>query len=225
MKDIKAVVFDMDGVIFDSERGCLNVWNELAEEYGLENMEEVFKRCIGTTVVATSQILRDAYGEDFDVPKFQKLASLRFHERFDDGRLPVLKGARELLIYLSEHKYIIGLASSTREATVKQQLTDAGLIGYFDYITCGDMLKVSKPEPDIYLLACKNLGVEPKNAIAIEDSFNGIRSAYRAGMIPFMVPDLIPADEEMEELSEEIFDDLLAVKAYFEEKDRNGGTE
>lgn len=218
MDGVKAVVFDMDGVIFDSERGCLNVWLQIAEEYGLENMEEVFKRCIGTTVVATSKILQDAYGEDFDVPGFQKLASERFHERFDDGRLPVLKGARELLIYLSEHGYIIGLASSTREATVRQQLTDAGLIGYFDYITCGDMLKVSKPEPDIYLLACKNLGVEPREAIAIEDSYNGIRSAYRAGMIPFMVPDLIPADEEMAELSAEIFDDLSAVKEYFENR-------
>lgn len=217
MKNVKAVVFDMDGVIFDSERGCLNVWKEIAEEHGLENMEEVFKRCIGTTVVATSEILRDAYGKDFDVSRFQKKASVMFHERFDDGRLPVLKGARELLIYLSEQKYIIGLASSTREATVKQQLTDAGLIGYFDYITCGDMLKVSKPEPDIYLLACKNLGVDPKEAIAIEDSYNGIRSAYRAGMIPFMVPDLIPADKEMEELSFKIFDDLFAVKEFLEE--------
>ena len=215
MEQKKKVVFDMDGVIFDSERGCLNIWKELAEENGLKDMEKVFIRCIGTTVVSTRKILKDAYGEDFDVEYFQKEASVRFHEKYDDGRLPMLPGAKEVLEYLKDNGYIVGLASSTREATVKQQLTDAGLIGYFDHITCGDMLKVSKPEPDIYLLACKNLNVLPKEAIAIEDSYNGIRSAHRAGMLPIMVPDLIPADEEMKELSFKIFNNLFEVIDYF----------
>lgn len=215
MKNVKAVVFDMDGVIFDSEKGCLDIWLELARENNLSNMEEVFKKCIGTTVVKTTQILKDNYGEDFDVESFQGEASRRFHERYDDGRLPVLPGAREILEFLKEEGYIIGLASSTKEATVKQQLTDAGLIGYFDYITCGDMLKVSKPAPDIYLLACKNLKVSPDEAIAIEDSYNGIRSAHAAGMIPFMVPDLIEADDEMKKLSYGIYDNLFEVIEFF----------
>lgn len=215
MKNVKAVVFDMDGVIFDSEKGCLDIWMELARENNLSNMEEVFKKCIGTTVVKTTQILKDNYGEDFDVESFQSEASRRFHERYDEGRLPVLPGAREILKYLKEENYIIGLASSTKEATVKQQLSDAKLISYFDYITCGDMLKVSKPAPDIYLLACKNLKVMPEEAIAIEDSYNGIRSAHAAGMIPIMVPDLIDADEEMKELSFGIYDNLFEVIEFF----------
>lgn len=215
MRKIRAVVFDMDGVIFDSEKGCLNIWKELALEKNLPNMEEVFKQCIGTTVVKTTQILKDNYGEDFDVDYFQGEASRRFHEKYDDGRLPILPGAREILEYLKAEKYIIGLASSTREATVRQQLTDAGLIEFFDYITCGDMLKVSKPSPDIYLLACKNLNVDPKEAVAIEDSYNGIRSAHAASMIPIMVPDLIEADDEMKELSFGVFDDLFKVIEFF----------
>lgn len=217
IKDIDAVVFDMDGVIFDSERGCLNVWLELAQKYGLPDMENVFRRCIGTTVVKTREILIAAFGEDFDVDYFQKEASLMFHEKYDDGRLPILPGAKEILSYLKTAGYKVGLASSTRNATVHQQLTDAGLISFFDNITCGDMLKVSKPEPDIYLLACKNLGVEPKRAFAIEDSYNGIRSAYRAGMNPIMVPDLIPADEEMAKLSFRIFDNLNDTLQFFRE--------
>lgn len=217
IKDIDAVVFDMDGVIFDSERGCLNVWLELAQKYGLSDMENVFRRCIGTTVVKTREILIAAFGEDFDVDYFQKEASLMFHEKYDDGRLPILPGAKEILSYLKTAGYKVGLASSTRNATVHQQLTDAGLISFFDNITCGDMLKVSKPEPDIYLLACKNLGVEPKRAFAIEDSYNGIRSAYRAGMKPIMVPDLIPADEEMAKLSFRIFDNLNDTLQFFRE--------
>jgi len=213
---IKAVVFDMDGVIFDSERGCLNTWLIMAEEYGLKDMETVFRKCIGTTVVSTKQILKDNYGEDFDVDFFQKQTSILFHEKYDNGRLPILKGAEEMLQYLKSNNYLIGLASSTKEATVKQQLTDAKLIKYFDNITCGDMLKVSKPEPDIYLLACKNLKVDPKNAIAIEDSFNGIRSAHRAGMVPVMVPDMVPPDDEMKELSYLISEDLVKLKEWME---------
>lgn len=215
IKNIDAVVFDMDGVIFDSERGCLNVWKELAEKNNLSDMENVFIKCIGTTVVKTREILKNAYGEDFDVDYFQSEASRMFHEKYDDGRLPVLPGAREILPYLKEAGYKVGLASSTRNATVHRQLTDAGLIKYFDNVTCGDMLKVSKPEPDIYLLACKNLGVEPSRTIAIEDSYNGIRSAYRAGMKPVMVPDMIPADDEMKELSDMIFDNLNEALEYF----------
>lgn len=215
LEQVDAFVFDMDGVIFDSERGCLNVWRTIAEENKLPDIETVFKQCIGTTNVATRQILMDAYGRDFDVDRFTQQASKRFHERFDDGRLPILPGAESLLIKLNELGVPVGLASSTREASVRRELTDAGLIKYFKNITCGDMLKVSKPEPDIYLLACRNLCVEPSRAVAVEDSFNGIRSAYRAGMVPVMVPDLIPADEEMRQLSFEIYDSLYEVAAAF----------
>lgn len=211
LSELEAVVFDMDGVIFDSERGCLDVWLTIAAENGLKDMEDVFKRCIGTTVVATRSILKAAYGEDFPVEDFMQRAHVMFHERYDDGRLPVFPGAERILKTLNEYGIPVGLASSTRNATVHRQLTDAGLIKYFTDITCGDMLKVSKPEPDIYLLACKNLGVNPAKTVAIEDSFNGIRAAYRAGMLPVMVPDLIPADDEMRQLSYEIYDNLNEV--------------
>jgi len=99
---------------------------------------------------------------------------------------------------------------------VRQELKDAGIIDYFDELVCGDMLKKSKPEPDIYLMACDKLGVAPKEAVAIEDSFNGIRSAYAAGMTPVMVPDIAQPDEEMKEKSFEIFANLFEVKEWLE---------
>lgn len=211
-----AVIFDMDGVIFDSERACLKVWKYLAGEKGLDNIEEVFRKCIGTTTVMTSQIIRDAYGASFDVDAYMKESSKTFHSWYDDGRLPMLPGVKELLDFLKTTNVKIGLASSTREQSVRRELTDAGLIGYFDNLTCGDMLKVSKPAPDIYLMACDNLHVLPERAIAIEDSYNGIRSAARAGMVPIMVPDMVPADEEMRTLSFVILNNLIEVKKYFQ---------
>ena len=100
------------------------------------------------------------------------------------------KGVTELLSYLKEKGWIVGLASSTKEATVTQEIRDAGLMPYFDNLTCGDMLKKSKPEPDIFLLGCEKTGVTPEEAVVLEDSENGIRSASRAGIATICVPDL-----------------------------------
>lgn len=105
----------------------------------------------------------------------------------------------------------MGLASSTREAVVRQEIGDAGLLPYFRNLTCGDMLKKSKPEPDIFLMACGSLGVKPEEAIAVEDSYNGIRAAYRAGMMPVMVPDMVEPDDEMRKLAGKICGSLPEV--------------
>lgn len=126
------------------------------------------------------------------------------------------KGVTELLSYLKEKGWIVGLASSTKEATVTQEIRDAGLMPYFDNLTCGDMLKKSKPEPDIFLMACEKLAVEPKEAIIIEDSHNGIRAASRAGATPVMVPDMMPVTEEMKELAYKICKDLLEVRSWLD---------
>ena len=211
-KKFKAVVFDMDGVIFDSEVCVIESWKVVAEKYGIKDVEKVLPHCLGVNYAGTRQIFWDHYGADFPYDEYKKECSQVYHERYDGGRLPLKPGIRELLEYLKENDYKIGLASSTREAVVSQQLIDAGLRPYFDNLTCGDMLKKSKPEPDIYLMACEKLEVLPEEAIAIEDSFNGIRSAYRAGMFPIMVPDLLQPDDEMRELSGKIFEDLLKVK-------------
>lgn len=218
MKKSKAVVFDMDGVIFDSEALVMEIWKDMGEKYHIADVETTMYKCIGVNAVETKQIFMDTYGEDFPYEDYIKEVSQIFHERADHGELPVKPGVEELLSYLKEEGYIIGLASSTREASVRQELTDAGLISYFQELTCGDMLKASKPKPDIYLMACEKLGVAPADAIAIEDSYNGIRSAYSAGMRPIMVPDLIGPNEEMQEKSEQIFENLMQVKDWLASK-------
>ena len=98
---------------------------------------------------------------------------------------------------------------------MERQIGEAGLSHYFDGIVGGDAVKISKPNPEIYLLACEQFGFEPGETFAIEDSFNGIRAARAAGMRPIMVPDMIPADDEMRELSEHICSDLKEVMVYF----------
>ncbi len=125
-------------------------------------------------------------------------------------------GAAELLKYLSEEKVPLGLASSTRLAVVTQELQEAGLYDYFHVVVGGDLLKNSKPAPDIYMMTCRRMGALPENTYAVEDSYNGIRSAHSACLRPIMVPDLMPATEEMRNLSVAVFEDLFQVKEYFE---------
>lgn len=213
----KAVVFDMDGVIFDSERLVLECWLELAKRHGIPEMEQTFYKCIGTNRAQTKEIFEECYGTQFDYEKFREEASVMYHSRYDGGRLPMKPYVAELLEYLKEQGIPVCVASSTRYAVVEQEIRDAGILPYFQSLTCGDMVKRSKPDPEIFLKACESLSVAPEEAIAIEDSFNGIRAAYRAGMFPVMVPDMVAPDEEMKMLAGKIFKDLSDVKIWLEE--------
>ena len=209
-----AVVFDMDGVIFDSERATMDCWMELAQKYRIDNMEESFLACTGTTMARTREIMLERYGNDFPYDTYEKEASAMYHSRYDDGRLPIKKGVKELLDYLKEEDKRIALASSTRRQTVCNQLRDAKLIDYFNKIVCGDMVERSKPAPDIFLKACEELGVLPEHTVGIEDSYHGIKAAHAAKLRAIMVPDLLEATEEMEQLAEVILSDLHEVRDY-----------
>ena len=211
-----AVLFDMDGVIFDSERAVLAVWRELAAEQGLEKIEEVFLRCVGTNKARTEEIFRAAYPA-LDFARFDGEARRRFRSRWSGGNLPQKPGVRELLRSLREKGVPLALASSTETAVVRQELDEAGLLGFFDAVIGGDRVTRSKPDPEIFLRAAASLGAEPARCFVIEDSFNGVRAAAAAGMRPLMVPDLLPPDEEMRRLAEAILPDLYAVGAYLRE--------
>ena len=211
----KAVVFDMDGVLFDTERLCQDSWIEVANRRGLPDMEIIFPKCIGRNANDSRQIVLEAYGADFDYEVFRREASDWFWKYLEENGLPVKEGVRELLNWLKEQGWRIGLASSTRRSSVISHLEQAGIKDFFEEIITGDMVEHSKPLPDIYLLACRKLMVDPAGTYAIEDSPNGIRSAYSAGMKPVMVPDLLSPDEEMEQLSTRIFSSLLDVLDYF----------
>lgn len=213
-----AVIFDMDGVIFDSERMVLVCWEQLAEKYHLTRMREAYIPCIGVNDVRMKEIMEEFYGRDFPYSAFREEASALFRKMVEREGLPVKRGVRELLEYLTKRNVPVGLASSTRLALVTEELKAAGLYDYFQAVTGGDQLKRSKPEPDIYLMACAKLGVRPEATYAVEDSYNGIRAAYSAGMMPVMVPDLLQPTEEMCEKSVVVLEDLVQVIQWLEER-------
>ena len=129
--DYDAVVFDMDGVIFDSERAVMQCWKELAEKYQIPDIEQAVLSCTGTTMKRTREIMLETYGADFPYDTYAKESSAIYHSRYDGGRLPMKPGVVELLTFLKEEGKKIALASSTRRQTVTNQLRDAGILEFF----------------------------------------------------------------------------------------------
>lgn len=215
---ISAVIFDMDGVIFDSERLVIECWKVVADKYGIDNIEEACFECLGINAALTKELMKKRYGETFPYDAYKKEMSAIFHSRAAGGKLPQKKGIKELLTFLKENHIPTAVASSTRREVVMRELEEGGLLPYFDRVICGDMVERSKPEPDIFLKACESLSIDAPNAYAIEDSYNGIRAAFRAGMKPIMVPDLAEPTEEMEKLACCILPSLFEVMEYLNGK-------
>ena len=200
---ITAVIFDMDGVLFDTERMYMECWREAAEPRGLKNVDEISKACIGRTLQGTKEVFEAAKAEQGIDVSFEELhedCSRRFKEKEEREGLPEKPGVHEILKYLKKQGIPVALASSTRKAAVMEHLDRAGITSYFQKIICGDMVEHGKPAPDIYLKACEELGEMPENCIAVEDSKNGILSAHNANMSVIMIPDLWQGEAEIDKL-------------------------
>ena len=207
-----AIVFDMDGVLIDSERLVLKAWQHVGEELGLPDLSGIFHKALGTTHAHTATLFAAEFGDGFDYIGFRDQVRSYFYDVLTVNGAPLKPGVKKLLDWLKAEGWLIGLASSTREVGVRLNMERTGLIGYFDVLIGGDMLKVSKPAPDIYLMACEKLAAAPKSAYAVEDSYNGIRSAHAAGMHAIMVPDMAPPTDEMHSLACAVLPDLIAVR-------------
>jgi len=210
----KTVVFDMDGVLLDSEALDHICWYEIADENGLKEIDDVFFKTIGRTEDACIRLLRDKYGEDFDGAWFRQATLDRFDEKAERDGMPVKPYAAECLKGLKNAGFKLALASSTNIDRVRRQLTETHLIEYFDEVIGGGMFKKSKPDPEVFLLACSKLGAVPAETYVIEDSYNGIRAAHAGGMLPIMVPDLVQPDDEIRPLCYKVMKDLKEVLEY-----------
>ena len=206
------VIFDMDGVIFDTERLYLECCRPAAEKLGLVGVEDVAYECIGLTDVETHKKLRACIGDDALLEAFNQEIYRLFIDHYETYGLTVKKGVFELLDYLKERGDRTAIGSSTESEIVEMELRDAGLRDYFDVVVGGDMAKASKPAPDVFLLAAEKLGVSIEDCIIIEDSFNGVRAARAAGATVFMVPDLLEPTEEIRALTDRVFGSLIDVK-------------
>lgn len=212
------VIFDMDGVIFDSERAYIAAYKKLAPKYGLNDFEVIHRACmdsIGANRQKTKEIFFAYVGHEFDYLAYREDVQAELNK----NDYVIKPGVYEIFDWLREIGAKIALASSTREVSVRKSLGKADLVKYFDQIVCGDMVSHSKPHPEIFLKAAEKLQVAPETCYVIEDSFNGIRAAHAAGMHPIMVPDILQPDEEIRGLAEVILPSLFEVKEYLEKQE------
>ncbi len=205
----KAVIFDLDGVIIDSERVVIECWETVGAQKSLKDVGETLRLCIGTTSARTREIFAEHYSADA-YEDLMREAVAEFRRR----DVPLKPGVRELLRALQGRDVRLAVASSTSRERVLGELEKNGLRQYFQHAVGGDMVAKGKPDPDVFLLAGELCGVQPAEAWVIEDSYNGVIAAHRAGMHPLMVPDMLPPTEEMQNLAEGIFPDLFAVRDY-----------
>ena len=216
MEMFKAVVFDMDGVIFDTEK--LYRRFQLAEgaKRGIpkELMVDVCEHLAGGNKYTSKPVFESMVGRGIDYFEFRECMITALDAYIDENGVELKPGVLETLRYLKEHGYRIGLATSTVRERAIMHLKNHNLEQYFDKLVFGDMVEHGKPAPDIYLKACEELGVTPDEAIAVEDSINGIISAGTGGLYSVMVVDLIEPNEKIEPYVKKVYrrmDDMLEL--------------
>ena len=197
IRQFKAFVFDMDGLIFDSERIVQRSWNISGQKLGLGNIGEHIYYTLGLSRAGRKKYYEENIRKDFPFDEFSALTRKTFFEIVENEGLPMKKGVKEILAFGKENGIKLALATSSSRDYAMKCLKDAGIDIYFDGIVCGDMVSHSKPDPEIYLKACELVGVNPEDGVAFEDAPAGIESAYRAGMKVVMVPDLVQPSEKV----------------------------
>lgn len=203
----------MDGLLLDTERIALEVFETVCRAHGFDVDRDVYLRCIGSTETATREIFRAALGSAFPYDAISRDWFAGYQARVSSRPVPVKAGAVELLEQSGRLGLPVALATSTRTQLARHKLELAGLADYFDIVIGGDAVSRGKPDPEPYLTASRALGHVPTACWAIEDSDNGVRSAHAAGMFVVQVPDLVPASASLRSLGHTVVDDLHAVAA------------
>lgn len=214
--EIKLIIFDMDGLMFDTEKLAKRFWMKASEKFNYKIDDEIFKKTIGLNVKKTKEIYKKYYGDKFPYEEM-RIEKIKLEKNYILSKgVPLKGGLFELLEYLKKIKLKIALATSTGKERTELLLNSSGVKKYFDVITCGDEIQNGKPDPDIFLETSQKMNCQPENCIVLEDSENGITGAWRAGMLPVMIPDMIEPTEETRAMLFKRFNDLVEVKNYFE---------
>lgn len=205
----KGAIFDMDGLLFDTERLYRESWIEMAKSFGQVPNPEFPSAVAGTNGEHMLEVVR-AYYPDVDEQEFVSCTVRRVNELVE-RHVPEKPGMREILEYFHENGVKIAVASSSSHTAIRHNLRSAGVEHYFDAVVSGEDVEHSKPAPDIFLLAAKQLGCAPQDCYVLEDGINGARAGIAAGCVTVMVPDQVPPTEDLTEACAGIFGSLTEV--------------
>ena len=216
-----AVIFDLDGLLADTEIISLKVYQELLKDFGIPFTEETYSReYSGHREEENVQRFLDTYDLPWTFDQtLEKVYELE--ARILAKGVNLKKGAKNLLAFLQREGIPIALATSSVESRARMILDSNGILSLFDHLVFAKDVKRSKPYPDIFLKACSDLNVLPENCLVLEDSEAGIEAAYRAGIPVVCIPDLKMPAQSFLNKTEQVFQDLDAVRDYLESKKEN----
>ena len=211
---IKAIIFDMDGLMIDSERVTFECYQERLKDMNLTMDEEFYKTLLGKPIKGIYQRFYDVYGNDFPIENVIQDVHQLMAERFETEGVPVKKGLVELLHYLKDNNYKTIVATSSNRDRVDKILAQAKITEFFDDSICGDEVTKGKPNPEVFLKSCQKLGVNVDEAIVLEDSEAGIQASYDANIKVICIPDMKYPEKQYEEKTFKILKDLNGVIEY-----------
>lgn len=216
MDKIKGAIFDMDGTLIDTEKLYVRFWKQSAADFGYTMTDEIVFGIRSLARKFAEKKLKGILGEDFPYVDVREHRTELLDAYIEEHGIELKSGAREFLEYLRKKEIRIAVATATARAKTEKYLEKIGIAEYFDAIACGDMVENGKPEPDIYLLAAKELGLAPEECAAFEDSPNGVRSACSAGCKTIMIPDLSQPDKELLPILSGVYSSLSEALTFFE---------
>ena len=211
---IKAIIFDMDGLMIDSERVTFECYQERLKDMNLTMDEEFYKTLLGKPIKGIYQRFYDVYWNDFPIENVIQDVHQLMAERFETEGVPVKKGLVKLLHYLKDNNYKTIVATSSNRDRVDKILAQAKITEFFDDSICGDEVTKGKPNPEVFLKSCQKLGVNVDEAIVLEDSEAGIQASYDANIKVICIPDMKYPEKQYEEKTFKILKDLTEVTAY-----------
>ncbi len=197
MKDLELIIFDMDGLMFDSEKISYRVWDEVLKKHGYEFDFCFFEKMIGSNLERIKDMCFKQFGNDFPFDDIKTERYQLTNDIIKQQGIPLKQGLLDLLDFLKTVNIKKAVATSSGRDRANMFLNSADITDYFDYILCGDEITKSKPNPEIFLKVAKKLNCNPSKTIVLEDSIAGIIAAYNGGMIPIMVPDMIKPDSSI----------------------------
>ena len=205
----QAAIFDMDGLLLDTERVCMRIFQEACDVQKLPFYEDIYLSIIGRNAIGIETIFRKAYGNDFE--RLHAEWRIRYNAVVKHQAIPLKAGVIELLDWLKAQNIPVAVATSTEKEVATIKLNLAGINHYFANLTTGCEVNNGKPDPEIYLLAARRLNVEPTKCLAFEDSNNGVRAAVSANMATYQIPDLVAPCDEIRQLGHVIVPSLHDV--------------
>lgn len=213
---IKAVIFDMDGTMFDTERLAIDTWIQAASLYGYTLEREWIQSCIGRDIAQTKDILTAFMGSLFPFQTIQNKYEELMDIELDLHGVPIKPGLLPLLKRVQELKIPMAVATSTPRDQTERMLELAQVSMYFDQVICGDDVRHGKPNPEIYAVAAHALGKEAGQCLVIEDSYAGVQAAYDAGTPVIFIPDQLEATDDIRKKTVKVLKSLTSVQKLFD---------